>query len=151
MVRAGDVVEPTDAGILETLSKKVIRDGEKRLMLAMLENATEDFQKYVFATDKKGKELFDFAEGWILETDNPSFFSFNSICEHLELRPRLHAQRLHALEASQTQSAQRVRKKNRLQGRVTSANLFPPPARWSVNHVCRQWIAGAQRNASMPA
>ena len=35
MVRAGDVVEPTDAGILETLSKKVIRDGEKRLMLAM--------------------------------------------------------------------------------------------------------------------
>ena len=87
MVRAGDIVEPTDAGILETLSKKVIRDGEKRLMLAMLENATEDFQKYVFATDKKGKELFDFAEGWILATDNPSFFSFNNICEHLELDP----------------------------------------------------------------
>ena len=87
MVRAGDVVEPTDAGILETLSKKVIRDGEKRLMLAMLENATEDFQKYVFATDKKGKELFDFAEGWILETDNPSFFSFNSICVHLDFDP----------------------------------------------------------------
>ena len=87
MAVAWDVVEPTDAGILETLSKKVIRDGEKRLMLAMLENATEDFQKYVFATDKKGKELFDFAEGWILETDNPSFFSFNSICEHLDFDP----------------------------------------------------------------
>ncbi len=87
MVRAGDIVEPTDAGILEALSKKVIRDGEKRLMLAMLENATEDFQKYVFATDKKGKELFDFAEGWILETDNPFFFSFNSICEHLDYDP----------------------------------------------------------------
>jgi hypothetical protein len=87
MVMAGDIVEPTDAGILETLSKKVIRDGEKRLMLAMLENATEDFQKYVFATDRKGKELFDFAEGWILETDSVSFFSFNCICEHLELDP----------------------------------------------------------------
>ena len=57
-----DVVEPTDAGILETLSKKVIRDGEKRLMLAMLESVTEDFQKYALATDKKGKELFDAAE-----------------------------------------------------------------------------------------
>ncbi len=87
MARAWDVVEPTDAEILETLSKKVIRDGEKRLMLAMLENATEDFQKYVLATDKKGKELFHAAEEWILETDSPSFFSFNCICEHLELNP----------------------------------------------------------------
>jgi len=82
-----DVVEPTDSGILENLSKRVIRDGEKRLMLAILENVMEDFQKYVLATDKKGKELFDAAEAWILETDSPAFISFNNICEHLELDP----------------------------------------------------------------
>ena len=82
-----DVLEPTDIGILEDLSKKVIRDGEKRLMLAILESVITDFQKYVLATDKKGKELFDAAEEWILETDSPSFFSFNNICEHLELDP----------------------------------------------------------------
>ena len=82
-----DVIDPTDTGILENLSKQVNRDGEKALMLAILENAIEDFQKYVLATDKKGKGLFDAAEAWILETDSPSFFSFNNICDHLELDP----------------------------------------------------------------
>jgi hypothetical protein len=82
-----DVIDPTDDGILENLSKQVIRDGEKGLMLAILESAIEDFQKYVLATDKKGKGLFDAAEAWVLETDSPSFFSFNNICEHLELDP----------------------------------------------------------------
>lgn len=87
MTIAWDIVEPTDCGIFEDLRKKAIRDGEKRLMLAMLENATEDFQKYVLATDRRGKELFAAAEQWILETDSPSFFSFVTICEHLELDP----------------------------------------------------------------
>ena len=82
-----NIVEPTDSGILADLFKEVIRDGEKRLMLAVLESATEDFQKYVLATDKRGKELFEAAEQWILETDNPSFFSFQNICEHLQLDP----------------------------------------------------------------
>lgn len=81
------IVEPTDDGILEDLSKRSIRDGEKRLMLAILENATEDFQKYVLANDQRGKALFQEAEEWILATDNPSFFSFDNICEHLELDP----------------------------------------------------------------
>ena len=87
MAMTWDVIDPTDEGILENLSKQVIRDGEKGLMLAVLENAIEDSQKYVLATDKKGKGLFDAAEAWILETDSPSFFSFNNICEHLELDP----------------------------------------------------------------
>ena len=82
-----DAIEPTDSGILENLSKKIIRDGEKALMLAILENAIEDSQKYVMATDKKGRGLFDAAETWILETDSSSFFSFNNVCDHLELDP----------------------------------------------------------------
>jgi hypothetical protein len=82
-----DIIEPTDSGILQNLSKKFIRDGEKALMLAILQNAVEDFQKYVMATSKKGKGLFDAAEAWILETDSRSFFSFNNICEYLEFNP----------------------------------------------------------------
>jgi hypothetical protein len=81
------LLEPNDDGIVEDLSKKVIRDGEQRLMLAMLESATEDFQKYVLAADKRGKQLFLAAEEWILATDNPSFFSFECICEHLNFDP----------------------------------------------------------------
>ena len=51
-------IEPTDTGLIEELSKEIIRNGEKRLMLAVLESATEDFQKYALASDKRGKELF---------------------------------------------------------------------------------------------
>jgi len=87
MALTWNVIDPSDDGILEKLSKQVICNGEKRLMLAILENAIEDFQKYILVTDKKGKGLFDAAEAWILETDSPSFFSFNNICEHLELDP----------------------------------------------------------------
>jgi hypothetical protein len=81
------MIEPTDSTLIENLSKEIIRDGEKRLMLAVLENATEDFQKYVFATDARGKQLFQAAEEWIMDKDDPSFFSFQSICDHLHLDP----------------------------------------------------------------
>src|SRR4030095_3265470 len=81
------MVEPTDGGIIEDLRKQNIRDGEKRLMLAVLESATEDFQKYALATDKVGKELFEAAEQWIMETGDSSFFSFENICDHLQLDP----------------------------------------------------------------
>ena len=87
MATIWNIIDPTDDGIIENLSKKVVRDGEKALMLAILENAMEDFQKYVLATNKKGVRLFNAAEEWILETDSPSFFSFNNICEHLKLNP----------------------------------------------------------------
>jgi len=78
-------IEPTDSAYIESVFKRNLRDGELKLMLAVLENAIEDFQKYVLATDKRGVELFQSAEDWIMETDSPSFFSFENICEHLQL------------------------------------------------------------------
>jgi len=81
------LIEPTDSSAIDKVFKRTIREGEERLMLAILENATEDFQKYVFATDKRGKELFQEAEEWILETNSPAFFSFENICEHLQFDP----------------------------------------------------------------
>ncbi|HKY08512.1 MAG TPA: hypothetical protein VJQ55_09730 [Candidatus Binatia bacterium] len=85
MYSAFAFIEPTDSGYIESVFKRNLRDGELKLMLAVLENAIEDFQKYVLATDKRGKELFQATEEWILETDSPSFFSFENICEHLQL------------------------------------------------------------------
>lgn len=87
MALAWNVIDPTDEGILVNLSRQVTRDGEKGLMLAILQSAIEDAEKYVLATDKKGQALFDAAETWILETDSPSFFSFNNICAYLDLDP----------------------------------------------------------------
>jgi hypothetical protein len=79
--------DATDFGAVENLTKKIIRDGEEALLLAMLEMANEDFQKYVLATDAQGKALFQEAEEWILNTDTRWFFSFDNICRHLNLSP----------------------------------------------------------------
>ncbi len=79
------LLDPTDDGIIEQLSRKSFREGEERLLYAMLENAIEDYQKYVLAMDRKGKELFQQAEEWFFETDSASEFSFEHVCDYLQL------------------------------------------------------------------
>jgi len=79
--------DPADTGVIEKLFKKDIREGEEKLMLAVLENAVEYFQKYVLARNPSGKKLFQEAEEWFLEKDSGSFFSFENICETLQLHP----------------------------------------------------------------
>jgi hypothetical protein len=80
-------IDPADEAILEGVYKKNIREGEERLMLAVLESAVEDFQKYVLARHTRGKKLFQQAEEWFLDTDSEEPFSFRSICETLGLHP----------------------------------------------------------------
>lgn len=79
------ILEPTDDGIIQQLSRKSIREGEERLLYAMLECAIEDYQKYVSATDKKGQLLFQQAEEWFFESDSSSEFSFENLCDYLQL------------------------------------------------------------------
>src|SRR5215467_13467257 len=56
-------------------------------MLAMLESAVEDFQKYVLARKPRAKHLFQEAEEWLLDKDGEGLFSFENICETLGLHP----------------------------------------------------------------
>ena len=80
-------LDPADIGVIEKLFKKDIREGEEKLMLAVLENAVEYFQKYVLARNPSGKKLFQEAEVWFLEKDSDELFSFENICETLQLHP----------------------------------------------------------------
>jgi hypothetical protein len=80
-------VDPVDSGIIERLSKKGIREGEEKLLFAVLTNAIEDFQKYLDAKDETGRKLFQEAEEWFLEQSSDSICSFSSICETLGLHP----------------------------------------------------------------
>ena len=80
-------LDAADLGLIESVYKKNLREGEERLMLAVLESAVEDFQKYVLARKPRGKQLFQHAEGWFLEKDSDELFSFESICETLGLDP----------------------------------------------------------------
>jgi hypothetical protein len=88
MVTGGWIsLDPADMGLIEAVYKKTLREGEERLMLAVLESAVEDFQKYVLARKPSGKKLFQQAEEWFLEKDSDELFSFENICETLGLHP----------------------------------------------------------------
>src|SRR5882672_6086993 len=80
-------LDPVDTGVIEKLFKKVIREGEEKLMLAVLKSAVEDFQKYVLARKPRGKKLFQEAEEWFLEKNSDELFSFENICDTLQLHP----------------------------------------------------------------
>jgi hypothetical protein len=80
-------LDPADLGLIEGVYKKTIREGEERLMLAVLESAVEDFQKYVLSKDEKERKLFQEAEKWFLKKESDQLFSFEYICAILGLAP----------------------------------------------------------------
>jgi len=61
--------------------------GEKRLMLAVLQDALDCYQKYAFVKDGHGRQLFADADEWITCEDRDWYFSFENICETLEINP----------------------------------------------------------------
>src|SRR3972149_3406702 len=67
----------------ELLRRKTYLEGEKKLMLAVLEDAVSCFQKHHAARDKNRKKLFREAEEWIVDENNDRLFSFSNICESL--------------------------------------------------------------------
>jgi len=81
-----DILLPAEYS--ETVRRKVSSEAEKRLMLAVLEDAVQCFQDNVSARSGRGKRLFEEAEEWILETNSDWVFSFESICEVLGFNPQ---------------------------------------------------------------
>ena len=72
---------------LETFRRRFYLEPEKKLMLAVLEDAIACFQKYIFARDGKGKMLFQEAEEWVQERGGDWLFSFANVCETLGFDP----------------------------------------------------------------
>ena len=60
---------------------------EKRLMLAVLQDAFDCYQKYILAGDRLGRELFEEAARWIECTSTDRLFSFERITEALDIEP----------------------------------------------------------------
>ena len=75
------------AQYMENLRKKTLFEPEKRLMLALLEDAVNCFQVYVMAQGGRGRKLFHDAHEWIMRTDDEWIFSFVNVCETLGFNP----------------------------------------------------------------
>jgi hypothetical protein len=66
---------------------ETLLEGEKRLMLAILEDAVHCFQDYHSAQCGRSKRVFDEARRWIFERRPDWIFGFESICGFLEFDP----------------------------------------------------------------
>ena len=60
---------------------------ERRLMLAVLEDAVACFQKYLLAEYERGQALFREAEEWLMDSQSDRPYSCQGICEVLDITP----------------------------------------------------------------
>ena len=73
-------------------------DGERRLMIAVLEDAVDVYRKLAGARDARRQQLFKDAEEWIESPDRSWIFSFLNICDVLGIEPEYLRRGLHDLK-----------------------------------------------------
>ncbi len=71
----------------EAMRKKHLLEGEKRLILSVLEDAIECFMKCIDSPTSKGQRLFRDADEWISLEDKRWVFSFDNVCDMLDINP----------------------------------------------------------------
>ena len=71
----------------EAMRRKHLLEGEKRLILSVLEDAVECFMKCIESPTSKGQRLFRDADEWIALEDKHWVFSFDNVCDMLDINP----------------------------------------------------------------
>jgi hypothetical protein len=69
------------------MRKRVPQEAEYRLVVAVLEDAIDCYQKHSDARDSKTRQLFEDAAQWVGSDDRSWPFSFLNICDVLGLDP----------------------------------------------------------------
>ena len=72
---------------VQTCRRSAELEPEKALLLAVLEDAVGCLLKFHSARDRSGKRRFHEAEEWIMQSGSDWVFSFENVCELLELDP----------------------------------------------------------------
>lgn len=88
-----DILIPSQ--YLATTKSKNYQESEKKLMLAVLEDALWCFQNGLLRRENKKRRVLSMeAEEWIMEESGGWLFSFNEICQMLGLEPKYLRKRL---------------------------------------------------------
>ena len=69
------------------LKRKSNHEPERRLAIAVLQDAVDCYQKHLRARDRKARQLFIDAEEWITSEDRTWPFSFDNVCDLLQINP----------------------------------------------------------------
>jgi hypothetical protein len=76
-------------------------DPERRLRLAVLEDAIRYFQRYKDATGDRERALYEDAVDWLTSRDRSEPFAFDNVCDALELDPEFVRRGLFRWQATQ--------------------------------------------------
>jgi hypothetical protein len=71
----------------ETFRRGEPIEPERALLVALLQDAIHDYRKFKKARDREGRERFHEVEEWINESASDWIFSFENVCELLNLEP----------------------------------------------------------------
>jgi hypothetical protein len=95
------------AQYFNSLRRRTEFNGERKLMLAILEDAVDCYRKHAAARDNKARHLFAEAESWIEAPDSNWLFSFQNICDVLGLESEYIRGGLRKIKAAANQVANR--------------------------------------------
>ena len=104
----------------EAMRRKHLLPGEERLVLSVLEDAVECFMKCIDSSTRKGQRLFRDAEVWITLEDKKWVFSFDNVCETLNIDPNYLRRGLREWKIRQLDAIERARI-GRAEGRLASS------------------------------
>lgn len=68
---------------LDDFQRNLYHQPEKRLVLAVLEDAIACFQHFLWATDSRGKRIFSEARNWLWSDRDDWPFAYQNVCDVL--------------------------------------------------------------------
>ncbi len=72
---------------MDTFRRSEYLGSEKSLLVAILDDAVQEYRKYDRAHDADGKRRFREVQEWLMQEDDEWIFSFHNVCELLGLDP----------------------------------------------------------------
>ncbi len=78
-----DVIVPSQ--FFDRIRSEESSQPEKRLMLAVMENAISTFQRSIYQTNRRQRRLLKETEAWTNSSDDHWPFSFENICAALDI------------------------------------------------------------------
>jgi len=94
----------------ETFRSKTRLEPEKRLMLAVLEDAVQCFKENLSKRGEVQRRLFRDAEEWIFEGSDEGAFAFESVCDALGIHPEYLRRGLRSWKLQNSSTWQRARR-----------------------------------------
>ncbi len=132
----------------EAMRRKHVLEGEKRLVLSVLEDAVECFMKCISSPTGKGQRLFREAEEWIELEDKRWVFSFDNVCEMLDINPEYMRRGLRRWKERKLEDLARAPQQSTDEPAPPNNEAAAEPAKAEAQTVANKSVAPARKSGA---